>query len=247
METLHHHPEEERLRNTAVFFDIDNTIIDGFSIFHFADFLITQGLFHQNIKIIIEEELEKFRNGQIDYRDFAIKVVDSYSFGLQGFSEERVIDAGNKFVDTYEEKLFPYSRELINLMNQIGQIIAISGAPKEAFKPLGYRLGIKRVYLLEAQVSKGVYTGKTKVNMALDEEKSKVIRRLVKRSFNPLFSFAFGDSIHDLPLLKAVSNPCVVGNRDFELLEIAQRNNWMIANTDNIIEAVSQRLTELQQ
>lgn len=238
--------QEKQPGRTIVLFDVDNTLVQGFSIFYFADFLLSRNLFHSDARQVMETDYTNYRNKKIDYRDFAVTVVDHYSLGLKGFSQQEVTNASRDFLPAYIQKLFLYSKELVDLMNQVGETIVVSGAPKEAFLQLGKYLGIKRAYLLEARVKDGYYTGQTKVNMALNQEKEKVIRRLSRRRLDTFSSFAFGDSIHDLPILTAVSNPFVVGSHDSKLTEIAQKSNWPLANPHNIIELVRQRIAQLQ-
>lgn len=130
-------------------------------------------------------------------------------------------------------------------MNSQGKTIAISGAPKEAFTPLAKMLGIDETYLLEAEVENGIYTGRTKTNMALDTEKTRIIAQIKQSGFNASQSFAFGDSEHDLPILEAVSNPFAVSPNE-ELSRIAAQRGWPIVTADNIIREVKARVTELR-
>ena len=237
--------EEKRRSRTIVLFDVDNTLIQGFSIFYFADFLLSQNLFHDEARRAMESDYTNYRNRKIDYREFAVTVVNHYSRGLRGFSQQEIVNASQDFLPVYAQKLFPYSKELVSLMNQVGETIVISGAPKEAFLHLGKYLGTRRAYLLEAGTQEGYYTGETKVNMALDQEKQKVVRGLYRRPVNMSSSFAFGDSIHDLPILTAVANPIVVSRHDTRLVEIARINNWAVVEPDNIIDLVHHKVTLL--
>lgn len=226
-------------------FDIDNTLVRGFSVFHFADFLQTKELFPSHIRQIMQNDYEALDQGRWDYRRFATEVVNHFYIGLEGVSESEVITAGKDFLPLYRLHLLPYSDHLVAMMNSVGLTIVISGAPKEAFRPLGKSLGIEvsKSYLLEGGVINGIYTGKTKLNMALDNEKRRAVMALTEE-FDFGRSFAFGDSIHDLPLLEVVENPFVV-MRDIELMNYATDKGWTKVDENNILAVVSERLTKL--
>lgn len=170
-----------------------------------------------------------------DYKKFADDVVTNYFAGLKGLPRTAVEKAGRQFAPVYMSHLYPYSCELIELMNRHGYTIAVSGAPKEAFEPIAHQLGIRETHLLEAETVDGYYTGNIGVNMALNSEKIKAVEKVMARGSNMADSYAFGDSIHDLPILQAVSHPFVVGNRDSQLAKLATTNNWMRVSAQTII------------
>ena len=237
--------ERENKHRSVILLDVDNTLIGGFSIFSFSEFLRQKNLFHDQSFSQMQTDLENYTSGNITYERFALDAVDHYSLGLQGIPEKDIFVAGENFQNFYKTQLLPHTRELLQLMNLQGKTVAVSGAPKEAFLPMARYLGIQETHLLEAEVTHGVYTGKTKVNMALDWEKTKVVKKLALAGFNTSSSFAFGDSEHDIPLLSAVENPFAVSPNK-ALLVVAQNRNWSVVNADNIIPLVKKRLLELQ-
>lgn len=237
--------EGELKKAPVALFDIDNTLVDGFSIFFFSDYLLAVGLFDSEAREAMKEDFERFRAGRIDYRQFAIVVVDHYSLGLRGNREDSVLEEGRNFSRQYQSLLFPYAESLVSTMKANGYTMAISGAPKEAFEPLAQKLGIDESHLLEAEVQDGIYTGRTKINMALDEEKIKVVNGLGNQ-YDYKNSFAFGDSIHDLPLLEAVGNPFIVGGGDLNLRNIAEQRGWSLVNAGNILDSVRIKLQSIK-
>lgn len=224
-------------KKPVVFFDVDNTLVDGFSILFFANYLAKRGLLATSRLAAMNKDLQDFPVHK-DYKKFADDVVQNYSEGLRGLPKTAVEKAGRQFAPKYMRHLYPYSSELTNLMNNHGYTIAVSGAPKEAFEPIAQRLGICETHLLEAEVVDGYYTGKIGVNMALNSEKIKAVKQVRARGLNMANSYAFGDSIHDLPILQAASYPFVVGNRDSQLAELALVNNWAQVDSENILQTV---------
>lgn len=237
--------ELEGATKAVVLFDIDNTLVRGFSGLHFAKFLTELVLFHRDSYERMQADFAAFRDQKLGYREFAIIIVGHYSEGLKDYHQKDVETASEQYLTSYQNNLFPFTPELVALMNSQGKTIAISGAPKEAFTPLARTLGIQQAYLLEAEVQNGIYTGRTKTNMALDTEKTQVIKQLKQIGFDISQSFAFGDSEHDLPILEAVSNPFAVEPTE-ELRRIALERGWPIVAADDIIQRIKARLEELR-
>lgn len=237
--------EAERSSKAVVLFDVDSTLVRGFSILPFAEFLVTKDLFDPKLLEKMQVDYRDFQEKRLDYREFAVTIVDHYSEGLKDFSVLGVESAAEEYLNTYQAQLLPYAVELIDLMRSQGKTIAISGAPKEVFMPLKRILKLDDAFLLEAELQNGIYTGRTKTNMAIDTEKTQVIRQLKQIGFDISQSFAFGDSEHDLPILEAVSNPFAVSPNE-ELSRIAIQKGYPIVTIDNIISEVKARLTELR-
>lgn len=236
--------EEEHTTRAVTFFDIDNTLVREFTVFNFVDFLVAEGLFDSRAQNRVERDLAYYTLHK-DYRRFAVDVVKHYCSGLKDQMETEVEQAGRDFLEIYKALLFPFASDLVQLMNREGKTVAISGAPREAFIPLKEFLKISDAHLLEAEIVGDHYTGRPKVNMALDEEKRAVVQTIKGAVYNPAVSFAFGDSNHDLPILEAVSNPFAV-NPNRELRRIALDRNWPIVNETNILEMVRERIADLK-
>lgn len=244
MENIPAHKEKLAVGKPIILLDVDNTLVSGFTVFSFAKFLEQKGLIKPDTTQVLNADLQSYSTGDFNYQEFATQVVSDCCEALKDTPQDEIAKAGEEFLPIYLEHLLPFATELVRIMNSCGVTIAISGAPKEAFEPLAKHLGIAHSYLLEAEVASGVYTGKVKTNMALGDEKIRVIERLKTQGFEIGKSFAFGDSSSDLPLLEAVSNPFTV-NPNEELRTIAVQREWPIVNSGNIIQKVQQRIQDL--
>lgn len=230
---------EVKEHQPIILFDVDNTLVDGFTIFPFAEHLAKNHLLDPNTPSIMHQDLTYYENGEFSYQEFAKAVVDHYYQGLAGIAQEMIETAGESYFEEYKEKLFPYSTNLVDLMNTHGRTIVISGAPREAFLPMSKYLNIAESFMLEGEIIDGHFTGKTKVNMALETVKRQIVNILTERDYSRIKSFAFGDSSSDIPILEAVSNPFIV-NPKGEFAELAARNGWRIVNSNNIIQETNQ-------
>lgn len=245
MEQVTANSEIELKGKPVTLFDVDNTLVRGFTIFPFVNHLANQGLVKPETAQTMKMDLDRYTERKITYQVFAIEVVNHYCEGLTGSRQIDVSKVGNEYLESYLDQLLPYTEALVRLMNRHGITIAVSGAPEEAFVPLAKRLGIAQSYLLEAEVTDGHYTGRVKTNMALKQEKDKVINTLINSGFSRDLSFAFGDSTSDLPILEAVSNQFAVEPSE-ELRKIALEKGWPIVTESNIIEKVGKRIQELK-
>lgn len=237
-------------------FDVDHTLSeDSFTVLDFADYLSRKRLLQNGVykKMIADYDEFARQVTPISYRDFAISIVDHFSAGLEGFRRKNIFDAGKCFFPSVYlrrlARLRRFSFDVVSTLNRAGiETMIVSGAPKEVALPLAKYLGIRRFFSLEAQVQRGYYTGQTKVNMALDDEKEKVVKKLIENGYNRDLSFAFGDnSEHDKPILDAVGNPFFVLCRHNLTQEpIALSYGWTVVDENTILEQVNSRLASLR-
>ena len=126
-------------------------------------------------------------------------------------------------------------------MRKAGLTIAISGSPLESLLPLKQRLSFDELRTTTLEASEGVYTGGVTLNLAVDTAKRKVVEEYLT-DIDRARSFAFGDSIHDLPILEAVGNPVVLGNNS-ALQAIGRERCWIVADNEReVLEQVRGRL-----
>lgn len=238
--------ELERVTKAVVLFDIDNTLVNGFSIMRFARHLFKRKVITSRVYTQLRQDMKLPKNTHEEYTHFAVEIVSHFYSALKGKPSSLLEGEGKRFLQDYQKHLKPFARELVEKMNGQGQTIAVSGAPKEAFLPLAEKLEIQKAYLLEGEIANGIYTGAVKVNMALGHEKEKAVAEIIEGEFDRQFSFAFGDSSHDLPILLAVDHRFIVGRRDLSLVDLATSRGWPIVDNRNIIRKVSKRISELQ-
>lgn len=247
-------PEHGGPTTSVTFFDIDGTLTEGFTIFSFAEFLRERNLFlpsclglmHQDRAIYQESE-----RGELDYHGFAVKLVGHYAEGLRGQKVESVESVSANFlaaalrnrVDGY--RIHGFARDLVAMMNPISRTVAISGSPWESLSGLTTYLAFQEVYATTLEVKQGYFTGHVDRNMAIRESKAQLVTSYLAREMNLRTSFAFGDSVQDVPMLERIGNPYVLGGNQ-ELLRIARQRGWnVISAQDDVISIVRSRITSL--
>lgn len=231
--------------------DVDGTLVQGLTIYSFAEFLNHNGAFDQTSFLKIEEDRAVYNGsdkGHSAYKKFAEDLVDHYAQGLKGQSVSSVAEMAEQFfaLAIKEEipnyRVYPFAKLLMDLMSNVGPVIAISGSPIESLAPLGRYLDFADLKTTLIGQDKGVYTGVTDLNLALDTNKKIVVGQYINDQIDVAQSFAFGDTPHDKSLLEAVGNAFVIGGNK-ELEKMAKENGWGIIDPrdPNALDQVTQR------
>lgn len=214
----------------AAFFDVDNTIMRGASIFHFARGLAARKMFRtRDMASMVWGQLA-FRvrgaenSGHIDAaRQAALAFV-------AGHKVSDIVTLGEEiYDDTMADRIWPGARELTQRHLEAGQRVwLVTATPVELANILARRLGLTGALGTVAESADGVYTGRLVGGLLHGEAKAAAIRALADREgLNLERSSAYSDSINDLPMLQLVGHPNAV-NPDPELLAAARERGWPV-------------------
>jgi HAD superfamily hydrolase (TIGR01490 family) len=106
-------------------------------------------------------------------------------------------------------------------------IVIVSSSGEEVVGPIGEMLGVDRVVATRMVVENGAYTGDIAF-YAYGEGKATAMRELAERhGYDLSASYAYSDSMTDLPMLEAVGHPTAV-NPDKALRKVATDKGWPI-------------------
>lgn len=123
-------------------------------------------------------------------------------------------------------------------------VVIVSSSGAEVVEPIGTLLGADHVIATRLAIEDGCYTGEIEY-YAYAENKAAAIRELAgRKGYNLADSYAYSDSITDLPLLEAVGRPSAV-NPDRGLRKEAAAREWPILVFDRPIE-LHRRLPEFK-
>jgi HAD superfamily hydrolase (TIGR01490 family) len=211
----------------AAFFDVDGTLVKGYMILAFPDFLTKKGFFDRKANDRIQSLRRLYSSGKIRYRVLSVKIPGLFAAGIEGQTQSEIEDLATEFTETYSKNIFPYSRKLVSLMNSHGFFtVAVSGSPIEVLKTL--EMGFRETQGTEMEVVNGIYTGRVMRNLIISEGKKRVIASIIDRhAFDLRHSFAFGDTEQDLVMLRLVGNPVTL-NPNPLLREEALEKGWRI-------------------
>ncbi len=143
---------------------------------------------------------------------------------LRFFSEEL-------FEDVLKPAVFPGAFELIEKSKSLGlRQVVVTGALDMSVKPLMDYLGIDDYVANRLEFVNGVATGRLVPPVLASATKASWIRTFAEREgINLSTSFAYSDSMSDLPMLSVVGHPAVV-NPDMRLRQTALHHDWPILN-----------------
>ncbi|WP_084128094.1 HAD family phosphatase [Demequina sp. NBRC 110055] len=213
----------------AAFFDVDNTVIRGASAYHIARGLQRHGFFRKRDVFHFAWETAKYSmlgesKEQIDdVRDEALSII-------KGWSVAEMIAIGEEVYDEILAlRIFPGTRALIDShLSQGHEVWFVTATPAEVGTIIASRLGVTGALGTVAENVDGLYTGRLVGPMLHDAAKADAVEALAaERGLDLSASFAYGDSIHDGPMLSAVGNPCAI-NPDGPLRRLAVSRGWEI-------------------
>lgn len=142
--------------------------------------------------------------------------------------------------ETVDEVITPlvYAEALAVIEEHRGKgrrVVVVSASPEEIVRPLCSYLGIGDVIATRAAVDEeGRYTGEIEL-YAYGGGKADAIRAMADEEGIDLeSSYAYSDSITDLPMLEIVGHPVVV-NPDSELAAIARDRGWEVRRFESTV------------
>lgn len=215
---------------SAAFFDVDNTLMQGASIFHFArglhrrEFFTTREIagavwkqaYFRFVGVEDPEHVAEARNSALGF-------IAGHTVGeLQSLGEEI-------FDEAMAAKIWPGTRALAQLHLDQGQRVwLVTAAPIEIATIIARRLGLTGALGTVAEHVDGVYTGRLVGDLLHGPAKKEAVLALAEREGLDLARCsAYSDSSNDLPLLGLVGDPCAI-NPDARLRAHARANGWRV-------------------
>jgi len=219
---------------SAAFFDLDKTLMEGSSAFHFAR--------------------ASYKAGQLSKRQMARDAWANVRFRLQGSTDEateqlrkrvyeaiaarRVIDLARltpQILSGILPRVYPQMLEVAWRHQDGGRkVFIVTAASQEIAELLATVLVFDGAIGARSEVRDGVYTGRPEGPFTYREGKAQAIREVAAREGIDLTdSWAYSDSESDLPMLRVVGHPVAV-NPDAELARVAREEGWEIMRFDRL-------------
>lgn len=213
----------------AAFFDVDNTIMQGASLFHLARGMHRRRFFtardlagfawmQARLRLTGENpaHLEKSRSSAL-----------SFIAGHQVEDLQLVIE--EIFDEAMHQRIWPGTRALAQLHLDRGERVwLVTAAPVELAELIARRMGLTGALGTVAESVDGVYTGRLVGDLLHGPAKAAAVRALAEREGLDLARCsAYSDSANDLPMLSLVGHPCAV-NPDNRLSGYARQHGWQV-------------------
>ena len=213
----------------GAFFDLDNTIMRGASIYYFARGLAARKLFGAR-------DLAKFAWGQVSFRmsgeklghlDAAREAALAF---VAGHEVNEIVTLGEEIYDELmADRIWEGTRRLAQRHLEAGQRVwLVTATPVELADIVAARLGFTGALGTVAEVVDGRYTGRLVGELLHGPAKAAAIEALAKREGLDLSRCsAYSDSANDVPMLTIVGHPNAV-NPDTALRNHARREGWPV-------------------
>jgi HAD superfamily hydrolase (TIGR01490 family) len=228
---------------SAAFFELDKTVIAKSSALAFGRPFYRDGLITRRDVVKAAYAQLMFRLGGADDNQMA-RIRDHLAELCRGW---RVDQVQQIVTETLHELINPYvyaeAAALIDEHRAAGRdIVVVSSSGEEMVRPIAEQLGISDVIATRMVVKDGRYTGEVDY-YAAGPTKAEAARELAaQRDYDLSSSYAYSDSISDVPLLEVVGHPTAV-NPDRGLRRIAAEQDWPVLEFRHPVP-LSQRLRE---
>ena len=214
----------------AAFFDVDNTMIRGASIYFFGKGMAGRGLVTTGDLLRFGWQQLRFRvRGKEDLAAVAEAREKALSL-VAGKSVADIVAFGEEIYDELmAERIWSGTRALAQTHLDSGQrVFLVTATPVELARIIARRLGLTGALGTVAEVEDGLYTGRLVGEPLHGPSKAEAVKALAEREGLDLARCtAYSDSVNDVPMLSAVGNAVAI-NPDTGLRAIARQNGWEI-------------------
>ena len=215
----------------AAFFDVDNTMMMGASLFWFARGLAARKYFTMRDMAGFVWQQAKFRIAGSESSPDDIHAIRENGLAfVAGREVAEIVQAGEEIYDELmADRIWSGTRGLAQQHLQAGQRVwLVTATPVELASIIAHRLGLTGALGTVAEVVDGKYTGRLVGELMHGPAKAEAVRALAEREGLDLSRCtAYSDSANDLPMLTEVGTAVAI-NPDSELRAIARSRGWMV-------------------
>ena len=213
-------------RRTAAFFDLDKTIIATSSATAFSSGFLASGLLtRRSVARTAYAHLAYLLGGADEAQTERLRV--QLSRTVAGWDVATVSQVVAEMLhEAIDPQVYAEAVALIAEHHAAGRdVVVVSASGSEIVEPIAAVLGADHVVATRMEVEDGRYTGGIDF-YAYGENKAAAVRDLAERhGYDLAASYAYSDSITDVPMLSAVGHAFAV-NPDRTLRRLAADNGW---------------------
>ena len=216
--------------SAAAFFDVDNTVMQGASIFHLARGLHRRKFFTTGDILGAAWKQAYFRVVGVEDPEHVAEARNSALSFIAGHTVAELEELGEEIFDeAMAHRIWPGTRALAQLHLDQGQRVwLVTAAPIEIASIIARRLGLTGAMGTVSETVDGVYTGQLVGDMLHGPAKAIAVTALAEREGLDLAACsAYSDSYNDLPMLGLVGQPVAI-NPDAKLRAHARKEGWRV-------------------
>ena len=226
---------EEAAGRGAAFFDLDKTLMAGSSGMVFARVASEHGMVSKRQLARWGRDHLRYRlRGSTDEETSELLRVARETF--RGVPERDIIRMGPEVLAGILPRIYPEMLEEVHRHQDEGRAtFIVSAAGNEMVKLLASVLGMEGGIGTSYEVGPdGLYNGQLNGPFVYGEGKVEAMRRFAEEhDIDMGESYAYSDSVSDLPMLRSVGNAVVV-NPDAELLALARQEGWRVLKFERL-------------
>lgn len=214
----------------AAFFDVDNTMMVGASIFHFARGLAARKFFTTSDLLGFAWQQVKFRIGGRETTYSTTTGRDTALSFVVGRPVAEVMALGEEIYDELmADRIWAGTRALAQMHLDAGhRVWLVTATPVELALIIARRLGLTGALGTVSESVNGLYTGRLVGEILHGPAKAYAVRSLaIAEGLDLRRCTAYSDSVNDVPMLSAVGTAVAI-NPDSELREVARERSWQI-------------------
>ena len=214
----------------AAFFDVDNTLVRGSTIYFLGRGMYQRGFFTKaDISRFVLANL-RFRLTGTEKQDEINRFQKSAQDFIGGHNVTEINSVAQEIYDEYvSPALWEGTIEIAQRhLNDGVEVWLVTAAPEDMATLIAQRLGFTGAIGSKAAIKDGFYTGEMNGPLLHGREKATAIKELAREhGFNLEECFGYSDSHNDLPLLLTVGKPSAI-NPDAILRIRALKEKWPI-------------------
>ena len=214
----------------AAFFDVDNTLVRGSTIYFLGRGMYQRGFFTKaDISRFVLANL-RFRLTGTEKQDEINRFQKSAQDFIGGHNVTEINTVAQEIYDEYvSPALWEGTIEIAQRhLNDGVEVWLVTAAPEDMATLIAERLGFTGAIGSKAAIKDGFYTGEMNGPLLHGREKATAIKELAREhGFDLEECFGYSDSHNDLPLLLTVGKPSAI-NPDAILRIRALKEKWPI-------------------
>jgi HAD superfamily hydrolase (TIGR01490 family) len=214
----------------AAFFDVDNTMMMGASLFWFARGLAARKFFTTRDLASFVWQQAKFRIAGNESADDMHTIRENALAFVAGREVAEIVQHSEEIYDELmADRIWSGTRVLAQQHLDAGQRVwLVTATPIELAGIIAHRLGLTGALGTVSEIVDGRYTGRLVGELMHGEAKAEAVLALAEREGLDLSRCtAYSDSANDLPML-TLTGTAVAVNPDTELRAIAKARGWTI-------------------
>lgn len=215
---------------TAAFFDLDNTIVRGSSMYFLARQLVREGIVTRRMLVRFAWMEARFVATRREHSGDRARVTASALALVKGRGIDEVDGLCRRAASRMLHKrlMGPTLRRLRDHQMRGDETWLVTASPVEMARVVAELLGMTGAIATTPAIDDGRYTGELSGAPMHGARKAETIVRIAReRGLNLAFASAYSDSQNDVPMLTLVGDAAVVNaNRRFQ--RIARERGWRV-------------------